>query len=285
MNPSHYQKATQVTLSPQYHTNMVDAGQLLDTLGELRDVIAKLDGIKKALFYGRPMSSSVADQLGVPDTDTHGHIQVHLLDTDPDVGVTILHCILGLTTEAGEQCELLEDVLRGHKKFDPVNYLEESGDATWYLSNGLAVLGFCFEQCFQVNIDKLQGTPDKPGRFRGQFDSFYAINRDLVRERATLEAGAGTAGWQATVHPALLAEYEKRAASAGKPLCKLDNWVLIMHGNRTALAGDVKGHPRLGDAKDCTTSSVIDECPMEATENSLVETKNTMYVLGKQKIG
>lgn len=277
MNPSHYQKATLVTLSPSYHTNKVDAGQLLDTLGELRDVIAKLDGIKKALFYGKEMAPAVLAQLGDPDTEQYGHIQVNLLHNDPDVGVGLLHAIIGLATEAGEQCELLEDVLRGQKQFDAVNYLEESGDATWYISNGLNMLGFTFEQCFRTNIDKLQGTPDKPGRFRGKFDEFYANNRDLVRERETLEEGAKMDMSQAFAEVESEALARTMAMEEGKEFAKLTNWVVV--GGR--LFGDLTEHSRIGPGKNARTSTISPGTPVsEFKPGGVVRTENTIYVLG-----
>ena len=62
--------------------------------------------------------------------------------------------------------------------------------------------------------------------------------------------------------------------NAQKQQCRIENW--MQFGN--VLIGDVIGHPKLGDAKGCCTSTVLrlDE------KAGICETKNMVYTLGKK---
>jgi uncharacterized protein YabN with tetrapyrrole methylase and pyrophosphatase domain len=58
---------------------------------------------------------------------------------------------------------------------------EEVGDTLWYLAIVCRHLGMSFEQIMQQNIEKLRA------RFPDKFNQDDALNRDLNKERQTLE--------------------------------------------------------------------------------------------------
>lgn len=103
----------------------------------------------------------------------------------------LFHCISGLVTETGE----LMDVLKKHAIYgldvDWTNVMEELGDLQWYVALGSAItkekIGIGFTDLQKLNIAKLKD------RYAGKFTEEEALNRDLARERQTLE-GNGSEG-------------------------------------------------------------------------------------------
>jgi NTP pyrophosphatase (non-canonical NTP hydrolase) len=93
----------------------------------------------------------------------------------------LLHAGMGLVTEAGEFMDALKKHLIYGKPLDTVNLNEEIGDALWYIAMALRVTGMSFEDCMQLNIDKLHK------RFPDKFTETEAIHRDTVAERKILE--------------------------------------------------------------------------------------------------
>ena len=77
------------------------------------------------------------------------------------------------------------DALKKHiyygKDLDKVNLREEAGDLLWYISIMLDVLGTTYEECMQINIEKLAA------RYPNKFTEEDAIKRDLKKERKILE--------------------------------------------------------------------------------------------------
>lgn len=92
----------------------------------------------------------------------------------------LLHGVLGLTTETGE----LVDIVKRHLFYgEPLNMShlkEEIGDKFWYLAVLCEWAGFTFEECMEVNIDKLHV------RYPEKFSKDKALNRNLDAEKKCL---------------------------------------------------------------------------------------------------
>lgn len=93
-----------------------------------------------------------------------------------------LHMVLGLQTEVGELADVYKRALAYKKDIDLVNVKEEVGDIIWYLMNFCTLNKIDIHECLQMNINKLQK------RFPNKFNTEDALNRDLDKERAALEA-------------------------------------------------------------------------------------------------
>ena len=229
-----------VTASNNFHGDKVPLYWFQGALLNAIKAIQELDRIKKTLFYGRELA-------GLPEqhTVTTGcqHLPGMVDPEDLKRGELLLHSIVGTATEAGEQLEMLSNVLFNGAKFDDVNFIEEVGDGFWYAAIGLKQVNATFGDVQHRNIAKLRH------RFPQKFTEHDANNRDLFGERKILEMQT-------------------------KPTVQLKNWIQV--GN--VLIGDVVGHPRLGDAEGCRTSTIVH---MDET-NSICETKNTIYRLGKK---
>lgn len=158
------------TKSDQFHGELVTKVDFADAMQMAIIALARLDQIKKALFYGKPATQNYRSQ----DRCTN---LPYLIDTD------ILHCALGCATEAGEMLEQVAGVLFEGKSFDAVNFKEEIFDQQWYHAIGCNALGatVTFESGQRNNIDKLKA------RFPEKFDTHKANNRDLETERKVLE--------------------------------------------------------------------------------------------------
>ncbi len=95
----------------------------------------------------------------------------------------MVHASIGLSTESAELLDAVKKMLFYGKPLDTVNVLEEIGDICWYL----AIL------CDALNIDLEKDVLDKniaklKSRYPNKFSCNNAINRDLTKERAVLEA-------------------------------------------------------------------------------------------------
>ena len=93
-----------------------------------------------------------------------------------------LHAAIGLSTEAGELTDAFKKALFYGKPLDRVNVIEEAGDLLWYLALLFDSLGSSFEEAADKVIAKLRA------RYPEKFSGELALNRDLVTERAVLEA-------------------------------------------------------------------------------------------------
>lgn len=169
-----------VTASNNFHGDMVPLYWLQGALTNAINAIEQLDRIKKTLFYGRELT-------GLPQchevTTACQHLPA-LIDADnPARGELLLHSIVGTATEAGEQLEMLANVLFNGAKFDDVNFIEETGDVFWYAAIGLKQVNANFGDVQHRNIAKLRH------RFPNKFTEYDANNRDLFGERAILEGG------------------------------------------------------------------------------------------------
>ena len=93
----------------------------------------------------------------------------------------LLHGAMGVSTEAGELLDAIKKHVYYGKPLDEVNIFEEIGDLFWYLAILSDELGFDFEKIMAKNIDKLQA------RYKDKFSEESAINRNLNKERSTLQ--------------------------------------------------------------------------------------------------
>lgn len=178
-----YVSEATLTLSNQFHGELVGRGIFERRLSLAIHALAELDEVKKTLFYGK--------DNGLQQLSTHKDCSSLAVDMCGDNGPTnetalkmeqIIHGIIGLATEAGELLELLQATLEG-KPFDPVNLKEEVGDGKWYMAILAKAAGFAWGDDERVNIQKLRK------RFPNAFTEFDANNRDLTSERAILERG------------------------------------------------------------------------------------------------
>jgi len=92
-----------------------------------------------------------------------------------------MHAVLGIVTEAGELADAMKKNLAYRKELDTVNIKEELGDLMFYIQMACNHFGFKLEDVIETNIRKLQR------RYPEGFDTFRALNRDLIAEREELE--------------------------------------------------------------------------------------------------
>lgn len=163
-----------VTLSPQFHGDMVSRAEFIGRLNGAIDALNKLDQVKKTLFYGRDNNldppEGKRDATDIPEN-------VH---SNRGIAVDIIHAIFGFATEAGELLEALKSAINSHG-FDWINIQEELGDAAWYAAILAARGDFTFEDYEQRIIKKLRQ------RYADKFTAAEAIDRNLAAERAILE--------------------------------------------------------------------------------------------------
>jgi NTP pyrophosphatase (non-canonical NTP hydrolase) len=150
-----------------------------------------IDTAKKTMFYGKPFDENkFRDELAVfRSTMDTVQARAHNLANvdDVSVGLTvpnlrILHGSIGMFGEAGELLEALLKSMRSGE-LDEVNIGEELGDAFWYAAIIADETGVSFDQAQETVVKKLKA------RYGEKFTSEAALNRDLVAERAILEAG------------------------------------------------------------------------------------------------
>lgn len=96
--------------------------------------------------------------------------------------IRLLHGVMGLSSETGELVEQVKKHIFYGKPLDVVNLEEEIGDLFWYVAIILKALN-CHDPVgiLEQNIEKLKI------RYPEKFQSKDAINRDLDKERKTLE--------------------------------------------------------------------------------------------------
>ncbi len=171
-----YQAEALSTLSNQFHGNLVSLAMFENVVARAIEALNDLDGIKKTLFYGKPLPPNL-DTQAKEFTDCQG-----LPDwfKNRSQGEMILHGIIGSATEAGEQLEALYSTALNGQDFDEINIKEETGDQFWYNAVVAKACGFTFEGAQRVNIEKLRA------RYPNKFNEYDATNRNLVEERRIL---------------------------------------------------------------------------------------------------
>lgn len=173
-----YQDECQRTKSPAFYGENVSRRIFVERACTAIAALAKLDEVKKALFYNKP-----APHLKPAEYEmTAFTLQLHNLHNLPQGGIDILHAIIGKATEAGELLELLMNSLATPGvPFDQTNFVEEIGDGFWYDSIGLEAVGSNFDDATNRNNRKLRT------RFPDKFNEAEAVTRNLGAERTQLE--------------------------------------------------------------------------------------------------
>jgi NTP pyrophosphatase (non-canonical NTP hydrolase) len=134
----------------------------------------RVGAVKKALYYGKTPREDDARWL----ENMADHSQT--FDTGR-ISPVMLHTALGVHEEGGEMLRMLASVARGEQEFDKTNWLEELGDALWFVMAGARAAGFTLEEVMEANITKLKK------RYHDKFDAHRANNRDIASEREALE--------------------------------------------------------------------------------------------------
>jgi len=93
----------------------------------------------------------------------------------------LLHCGMGLSTEANEFLDQLKRHIFYGKDLDEVNLREELGDMFWYMALICEKMGWDINDIKRNNINKLSK------RYPNKFSEFRAEHRDLDAEREILE--------------------------------------------------------------------------------------------------
>lgn len=212
-----YIEEANVTASNNFHGDLVPLYWFQGALFNAIKAIEQLDAIKKTLFYGRELTGLPEHH---PVTTGCQHLPGMVDPEDLKRGELLLHSIVGTVTEAGEQLEMLSNVLFNGATFDDVNFIEEVGDGFWYAAIGLKQVGANFGDVQHRNIAKLRH------RFPQKFTEYDANNRDLFGERRILEMQS-------------------------KPTADIADWAQV--GN--VLVGHISNHP--GGEGDGRTSAII----------------------------
>lgn len=188
-NSQQYIEQAAVTLSKQWHGELVSFALFLKVVQNCKDALSELEAIKKTIFYGKPLPESLQQlNLGVGETtpflsDNLSPNTCAVLSKffeDEKNGEVTIHGILGAAAETGELLELLTDALNG-KALDRLKLAAEMGDVFWYFAILAMANGFDFEQVQDKNIAKLQA------RFPDGFKAYNALHRNEAKETAAME--------------------------------------------------------------------------------------------------
>ena len=136
---------------------------LLALLNRAEHIGEELDTLKRWIFYSKK--------------DSYNAKPSNLSEE----GFRTLHVMLGKLTEAIEFANEAKKVLE-NRPLDLTNLLEEIGDGWWYDGIFLHMMGVSVEQIQSANIEKLRK------RFPDKFTSEDALNRDLEKERDSLDS-------------------------------------------------------------------------------------------------
>jgi len=104
----------------------------------------------------------------------------------PDFGkdkmLRLLHCAMGMCTEAGEiQDQLKRAIFYPGAKLDLDNIIEEAGDMLWYVGVLCNLLDISLTQLLTANINKLHK------RYPEGFSGFDALNRNVEAEMEAIQ--------------------------------------------------------------------------------------------------
>lgn len=151
--------------------------QLYHGLVAVSDAAKVMNGIKKALVYGRELPE---------DSPLHNCPNISQA-TFNDVPVPILHGCVGVITEAGELADFLLAAIFGRDDIDIPNLREEMGDIQWYQARIARFLGDDFEGWQASNIAKLT---ERHLKHTGGFNPNTATEegRDREAEQAAADA-------------------------------------------------------------------------------------------------
>lgn len=150
------------TMAKTFHGGKVSPYFLDAVLGERLALNSKIDGIKKALFYGKEK-----DNVPLNFSDS-----AHKYEEASNE----LHAVIGIDTESAE---LLEHAVAGTLNRKTVT--DEGGDLLWYLAALFREHGVTFEEAMESNIAKLKA------RYPQGFNTHAATHRNEARESAVFQ--------------------------------------------------------------------------------------------------
>lgn len=178
-----YVAEASLTLSPQFHGELVSKANWTKAINDAIEALNNLDKVKKTLFYGRDNNLNPVDgQRDISDmaeklVAANVAIEHGLSQEEAE---NYIHGVIGIATEAGELLEGLRDAINGNA-IDRVNIKEEIGDVKWYQAILARVARFMWGDDEITNIAKLRA------RFPDNFTEYDANNRNLQGERVILE--------------------------------------------------------------------------------------------------
>lgn len=149
---------------------------LLSNLQDMLAAGAVADYLKASVFYNKEKDPDATYKELVDG------IQEDAPLTISDKTVSILHGLMGISSETGE---LASAVLKGWSNahnYDEINIKEEIGDILVYAALIANQFDFTLEDAMEANIAK------RARRFPNGFTEFDAVNRDHEAERLILEA-------------------------------------------------------------------------------------------------
>lgn len=252
------------TASGHFHGELVHMSHLADAFASFTAAAREIDRIKKLLFYGEDHAKgryrllpqhehdrTVFEALGVITYAARKSDQEEMTP-DGEAGqraAFILHAILGVASEAGEQVEAIEHTL-ATGRFDAINLMEESGDTKWYLAMLLRALGFAWDEDERRNIAKLRD------RYPEKFTTEAANERDLDAERAILEGAL-----KPTDSPALHLQQMGQRPARKQSSARMSSLAASVM-NRTAAGADLDVTQLIADARSLAASVLSqDETP------------------------
>lgn len=185
MTADEYQTAAQVTCSNMFFGEYVNTKAFIHQLNVCIEAIAELDRMKKLLFYGRGISDVPSEKLGEIKREPFSTLSAIPMTGNDE---KMLHALIGVTTEGGEQLEILRDALVAYQigetaglVFDSIKLAEEMGGSLWYHAIMFDAMKTTFGEVFKINIAQLRG------RYKDKFDAAEANNRNLKFERSVME--------------------------------------------------------------------------------------------------
>ena len=181
----------------EFTENAIKTESLIDKVKVREDILESalyaffysseiLDALKKNVFYNKPINidnmaacgsilKKVGEYLENPELWEVNNLK------ELKINPRIFHAIIGIMTESGELGSLLMKTLSGNE-LDTINMLEEFGDISWYKAIAYDETKTNPEMVLEAVINKLRD------RYPNKFTSDAAINRDLDKERNTLES-------------------------------------------------------------------------------------------------
>lgn len=154
-----------------------------------------LDKFKKNIFYGKPLPEHLQEQVN----EWEGLYNINGRNpalNNKQVNRKIVHGIIGKATEVVEMIEILIPYWKEEfGELDLVHLFEEIGDDYWYEAEIWAAVWkhFGFTDVTEHQVRKVIIEKLKKRYARQEFDSGEAVNRDLDKERKTLEKSLGKA--------------------------------------------------------------------------------------------
>lgn len=164
------------TCSPNYYGASIPKQAMYRALENVVAAAELLDGLKKLMFYNKPVQPGLWGALGVPaiaEVECFNPVAERQF-------IDIMHGVIGSLTEGGELAECLLKALQTGD-LDTTNLKEECGDDLWYKALIFNAIDTSFPIEMLRVIDKLRK------RFPDKYDNDLAINRDHDAERIVLE--------------------------------------------------------------------------------------------------